>query len=146
MKWIDLPPVWTALCIAVAWMLRDIGPQLAAPGWDLLGGALIMVALAVMAWAAWTMRAARTTVIPHMPPSALVTEGPLALSRNPIYLGDLIALTGAILWLGPVIALILVPILLAILRVRFILPEEARLRTAFGREFEAFSKRVRRWM
>ena len=146
MKWIDLPPVWTGLYIVTAWVMRGFGPQLVGPLWDWVGAGLIGVALALMLWAVWTMRAARTTVIPHMDPSALVTTGPFAFSRNPIYLGDLIALTGAVLWLGPIIALTFVPILMAILQARFILPEEARLRAAFGPAFDAWAQQTRRWV
>ena len=146
MKWIDVPPVWTALCIAAAWGLRGFDPQLRGVVWDGAGLALIGTALGLMVWAALTLRAARTTVIPHRQPRALVTTGPFALSRNPIYLGDLMALTGAILWIGPVVALFLVPILLAILQRRFIFPEEARLRAGFGPAFQDWSRRTRRWV
>jgi hypothetical protein len=57
------------------------------------------------------MTLARTTVIPRRNPSALVTGGLFAWSRNPIYLADAIILTGAILWLDAVLALPLVAVL-----------------------------------
>jgi protein-S-isoprenylcysteine O-methyltransferase Ste14 len=72
----------------------------------------------------------------------LITEGPYAWVRNPIYtgmLGMLIA-TGLAMehWLATIVA---IPIFVVglVIRVR---SEEKLLRTAFGEEFEAYARRV----
>lgn len=72
----------------------------------------------------------------------LITEGPYAYIRNPIYtgmLGMLIA-TGLAMehWVALVIAIVIFMVGLVI-RVR---TEEKLLRAAFGEEFEAYAKRV----
>lgn len=150
MAWLNplaWPPVWLAVALASAWAAdRLVGLDLFGAAGLWTGRGLVVLGLALMLWAAVTMQAARTTVIPGRQPAALVTSGPFRLSRNPIYLGDLLVLAGMILiWDAPV-ALPLVPVLGAILAQRFIGPEEDRLRAAFGPAFDAWAGRVRRWL
>ncbi len=92
------------------------------------------------------MALARTTVIPRRNPSALVSSGVFAWSRNPIYLADAILLTGAILWLDAVVALPLIFSFVWLIQTRFIRDEEARLTLAFGPEFDLWAARTRRWL
>lgn len=51
----------------------------------------------------------RTTIAPHMNPSALIKNGIFSRSRNPIYLVDALILTGLILRWDAVLSVILVP-------------------------------------
>ena len=150
MKWIDLPPVWLAGFAALAWGLsrwRPLGLDLGGLAlWSWLGGALILAGLILAVLAAREMARARTTIIPHRQPDALVTSGIFRVSRNPIYLGDVLILTGLILWWEAVIALPLVPLFAYVLTRRFIRPEEARLAAAFGPAFRTWRARVRRWI
>ncbi|MBL9061565.1 MAG: isoprenylcysteine carboxylmethyltransferase family protein [Tabrizicola sp.] len=92
------------------------------------------------------MSLARTTVIPRRSPSALVTSGLFSLSRNPIYLGDGLILTGAILWLDAVLALPLLFSFVWLIQTRFIRDEETRLTEAFGPEFDLWAAHTRRWV
>jgi len=145
-RWADLPPVWTAAHLAALWLGRGLGPRLDGPVWDGVGAALAVLGLALMVWAVAVMARHRTTVIPHRVPDALVTTGPFAFSRNPIYLGDVLVLGGAVFWAGTVWGVLLIPSLVAILTRRFILPEEARLRAGFGAGFYRWRAGVRRWV
>lgn len=151
LKWIDIPPVWLAGFAVLAWW----GGQAAAmvlpaavlshPLLDLLGGLLVGAGLLLMVLAVFEMRRARTTPIPHMQPTALVTSGIFARSRNPIYLGDALVLAGlALRWGWP--ALILVPLFMAVIHDRFIRAEEARLNSTFGPGFTAWAAKTRRWL
>ena len=147
LRWLDWPPVWLAGFVGVAWVLAmPVLDGAAARGIFWAGVVVVLVGAVLMALAALEMRRARTTIIPRHDPSALVTGGVFAWSRNPIYLGDLLILAGLSLiwqsWAG----LALVPALGWVLSVRFILGEEARLRAAFGAEAEAWMARVRRWL
>ena len=79
------------------------------------------------------------------PPDRLLTTGPYALSRNPMYLGHLIFMLGLALSTGSKLAW---AILLANIpwfnsRVEY---DERRLRDKFGAEYEAYCRRVRRWL
>lgn len=146
-KMIDLPPLWLAAFVAAVW---GIGQALPLPlfgrAGDVLAAVLVAAGLALVAGAVAAMARARTTVIPHRAPQALVTQGVFGLSRNPIYLADAGFLLAAILWLDVPLALPLLPVFLILLRERFIRAEEARLRAAFGAEFDAFAARTRRWL
>ena len=106
----------------------------------MVGGGLLLMVLAV-----FEMRRARTTPIPHMQPSALVTSGIFSRSRNPIYLGDALILAGlALRWGWP--TLILVPLFMAVIQDRFIRAEEERLNTAFGPDYTRWAAKTRRWL
>ncbi|MFC2968625.1 methyltransferase family protein [Acidimangrovimonas pyrenivorans] len=144
---IEIPPLWLLLFLALAW---GIGQWLPLPLFGVagrwLGGALVAAGVALMGLAAAQMVLLRTTFIPRRDPSALVTGGIFRLSRNPIYLGDALVLTGAILWWDAPAALPLVPIFMALIQHRFIRGEEARLRAHFGDAFEAWAARTRRWL
>lgn len=143
---LDMPPVWLALFAAGAWALSRLTPTLDAvwPLW--LGRALIVLGLLVMAAAAWEFLRRRTTLIPRRPPSGLVDTGIYRLSRNPIYIGDLLILAGlAVSWQSwP--GLLLVPCLAAVLDRRFVRREEPLLAEMLGAPYRAYCARVPRWL
>jgi protein-S-isoprenylcysteine O-methyltransferase Ste14 len=147
MKWIDLPPVWLAVFAALGWAQAARVPlgSFGAVG-DWVGAALVAAGLALAVAAAVEFRRARTTIVPHLEPSAIVTSGVYRVSRNPIYLGDALILAGLGLRWDSVLALILVPVFVAVITARFIRPEEARLGARFGPAFDAWAARVRRWI
>ena len=148
MKWLDLPPVWLAAFLAAAWGISGVLPGLAVDAAWLrwLGAMLVGAGLGLMMLAVLQMAKHRTTVIPHRQPTALVSTGVFRISRNPIYLGDALILTGTILWWGAVAALPLVVGFIWLISLRFISPEEARLRAGFGEDFADWSERTRRWL
>ena len=143
---VDVPPVWLAGFLWLAWGLGRIWPG--EPGGALRWAAvaLVIAGIVLMAWAVAAFRRHRTSVVPHQTPERIITSGPFALSRNPIYLGDVLVLTGAILWWGAWLALPLIPLFMALLARRFIAPEERRMKENFGAEFEAFTRKTRRWL
>jgi protein-S-isoprenylcysteine O-methyltransferase Ste14 len=146
-KWIDIPPVWLGLFALAAWGLAGLGPRFGAtPVAQLAGGLLIGGGVLLIVLAGLAMSKARTTVIPHLEPSALVTTGVFARSRNPIYLGDALILLGLAFRFDGVLALGLVPLFVWVITDRFIKPEEDRLRRAFGPAFDAWAARTRRWV
>lgn len=140
---IDIPPLWLALALVMAWALGQLWPM---PGLEGFGAALVVAGLAIMGLALVGMVRARTTFIPRRDPAALVTGGLFGITRNPIYLADAMILAGAILWWGALLALPLVPLFMVWITRRYILDEEARLRAAFGPDYEAWAARVPRWI
>lgn len=142
---IDIPPSWLMLHIGAAWLVSLISPAVFGSWGPAVGKVLVLGGGALMLAAVAQMVLARTTVIPRRDPSALVTGGVFGWSRNPIYLGDAILLTGAILWLDAVLALPLVAIFMALIQKRFIRDEETRLTLAFGAAFDLWASRTRRW-
>ena len=148
MKWIDIPPVWLALAIFITWWISELQPAamiLGGPVLDLAGGLLVGGGIVLMLLAIAEMRKRKTTVVPHMEASHLVTSGIFARSRNPIYLGDALILAGlALRWDAP-IALLLVPLFMGTITQRFIVPEENRLRIKFRADFARYCQKTRRW-
>lgn len=145
-RWLDYPPVWLLAALAVA----RAEVVFWRPFHELLwlratGDVLFWAGVAILGVAALSFLRARSTIVPHRVPSRLITNGLYRFSRNPIYLADLLILAGLALSWGAVSGMALVPVLGWVLTQRFILPEEARLRDAFGHEAEAYFARTRRW-
>ncbi|MBO9472701.1 isoprenylcysteine carboxylmethyltransferase family protein [Shimia sp. R10_1] len=145
----DLPPVWLVAALLFSWgQARYFSLGLSfGPVWaDLLGGLLVggggvLVMLAIM-----EMRRHRTTLHPHHDAAHLVQSGIFRRSRNPIYLADLMILTGFILFWDAVLSLPLVPLSLWMLERRFVIPEENRLRRQFRMDFAKYCEKTRRWL
>ena len=116
-------------------------------GWaDFLGGLLVGGGVVLIALAAYELNRFKTTIIPHETPAKLVTSGIFKRSRNPIYLGDALILTGMILNWDAVLSLPLIPIFVWIIEKRFILPEEKRMRRTFRADFHRYTEQTRRWV
>ncbi|WP_293449655.1 isoprenylcysteine carboxylmethyltransferase family protein [Planktotalea sp.] len=148
-KLIDIPPIWLALFCALTWLQSVFLPLGLGFGgeWARFAGTVfIATGLILMLMAVTEMRKSRTTVIPHLSASALVTSGIFAQSRNPIYLGDVLVLIGLILRWDALLALAFVPVFIGVLMKRFIEHEEARLRQGFGDVFIEYCQSVRCWM
>lgn len=141
-----LPQAWLVPFVLVGlglgWLLPiDLPPVFRAAGWLLIGAGI-----ALMLWAAITMRRAGSTVMPGRRPDALVTDGPFRFSRNPIYLGDLILLGGLLLVASAPAGLAVLPGFACLLQSRFIRREEQVILARFGADFESYTARVRRWL
>lgn len=149
MRWIDIPPVWLGLALACAWAIARVQPvslHIDGPFIDLLGGLLVGAGVVLMVLAFAELRKKRTTVIPHRAATHLVTTGIFSRSRNPIYLGDALVLAGFALRWGAPVALLLVPLFIATISQRFIIPEEDRLRRKFHADFARYCQKTRRWV
>jgi len=114
--------------------------------WNLLGALPLGMGLALAVVADRQFKRAGTAVSPFAQASALVTGGVFAVSRNPMYLGLVLVLAGAALLLGSVPALLVAPTYAALVQVRFVLPEEARLAAQFGDAYSAYRSATRRWL
>jgi protein-S-isoprenylcysteine O-methyltransferase Ste14 len=81
----------------------------------------------------------------QVPPERLVTSGPYAWCRNPMYLGHLIFLLGLALTFQSVLALGFLIFSAAWFHLR-IRRDEHRLRERFGEEYQSYAARVKRWI
>lgn len=117
-------------------------------GQRLVAGALLLVGMVLMGAALLSFMAKKTTVNPLRPlnTSSLVTAGVFALSRNPIYLGDLLVLAAWVVWTGSAVNVLLLPLFVLCLNRFQIVPEERALTQLFGADYTAYCARVRRWI
>lgn len=135
-----------ALSLALGAALPLPVPQGLAEVLSVAGLVLVAAALAVDFWALVTLSRARTTVMPNQASDALVTSGPFARSRNPIYAANAALLVGlgfalANPWFLPAAAaLVVLTTRLAIRR------EERHLAARFGDAYRDYRARVPRWL
>jgi len=143
----DIPPVWLLGFLVLAYLSGWLFPGLTAPFAlaKVLGAGLAGAGIVLMIWAIAAFRTHATSVVPHQMPRHMITTGPFAISRNPIYLGDAMILAGAISWWGLWPALALIPAFVAVIQRRFIALEEGRLKESFGPKFEEYAQKTRRW-
>lgn len=111
-----------------------------------LGVALAACGLVLIASAVTTMFRRGATPIPNSPEPVLIIAGPYKITRNPIYLGDLVGLTGIALIFGSLGMLVLVPLIGVLIQMFVIRAEEAYLERRFGRSYAGYRQRVRRWL
>ena len=147
---IPWPPILLVLALAGAWGLGHVLP-LPWPGQDdgparLIGEAFGLGGLALAVWAAAALYKHHTTVMPNGRAEKLVTTGPYARLRNPIYLGETFVLLGLAemtknIWFAAAAAVFAV----AITGLQ-IVPEERHLEARFGAAYRDYKSRSRRWI
>ena len=143
-----VPPVYFLVALLLMVFFHRVAPWahiLDAP-YRYAGIILAGLALGLIAWAATLFRRAGTHIRPFMPSSALVVAGPYKLTRNPMYLGMAGILLGAAVFMGSLTPFVVIPAFMALIAERFIIPEEAKLEAAFGRDYLDYKARVRRWL
>jgi protein-S-isoprenylcysteine O-methyltransferase Ste14 len=140
------PPVLVAAVLALAWAGQRFAPVPLGPALPGPGALVIFAALALIGWAVLVLVRAGNDPRPDRPDTAMVEAGPFRFSRNPIYLGLLLAVAGFALrwgdlwgWIGVVAAHLLLDRLV-------VAKEEAYLAGRFGAAYEAYRGRVRRWL
>jgi protein-S-isoprenylcysteine O-methyltransferase Ste14 len=143
-----LPVVHFLCClIAGSWIEARFPMAIGLPflAGIVIGGCMLITALA-LAWAAMSeMRKHRTTVEPARRPTALVTSGIFARSRNPIYVALLLVLA-AIAVMADSVWLLESTVLLWILLETVIRSEERTIEEAFAEPYLEYKRRVRRWL
>lgn len=111
-----------------------------------IGGIAILAVVGLWATAIRAMKAARTTLNPNGIPEKLLTGGPFAISRNPLYLANTLLLIGIGLIVGG-IWFVLAAFLAAFATQKLSIErEEAVLAQRFGKKYRDYAKRVRRWV
>lgn len=110
------------------------------------GGLVAVTAVALAGWGSWTMERAGTNIPPNKPTTTIVTSGPFAYSRNPLYLSLALFTFGlGVAVASPWLCASVIP-LAAILRWGVIAREEGYLEGKFGSAYLGYKGRVRRWI
>jgi protein-S-isoprenylcysteine O-methyltransferase Ste14 len=144
------PPLLLFGAVVGAWALGRVFP-LGWPGVDddaahSVGLGIGLAGVALLIWSAVTLRRHRTTFLPSRASAThLVTDGPYAIRRNPIYIADVLMLLGVAeltknVWFA-IFAVAFVPLVTWLA----ILPEERHLEDRFGDAYRAYKASTRRW-
>lgn len=113
--------------------------------WRLTGLALLLAGIAIAQWHARLFRQLGTNINTFAEPDHLTTLGLFRRTRNPMYLGMVIALTGVALLLGAVSPMA-GPLAFFVLSHRWYIPvEEQAMAARFGERYREYQVRVPRW-
>lgn len=144
------PPLWALLLMAGTYglsLLPSLNTLPALAGARPFGLIVIIAALLLMFAAMAQFRRANTQLLPNSETNnALVTGGLFGITRNPMYLGMVVLCIGGALWMERALMLASPFLMFAVANWVFIPFEEAKMRRQFGQAFDAYTKRVRRWI
>lgn len=148
---LKVPPPIVALVMALLmWQTPAIAGlvQIPYPARVLCAVILVCVGQGISVAGMLAFRRARTTVNPVKAnlTSSLVIGGVYRYTRNPMYIGFLLALLAWAVFLANPIAVVWVVVYVLYITRFQIIPEERVLVSLFGAEYEAYKGRVRRWV
>jgi protein-S-isoprenylcysteine O-methyltransferase Ste14 len=144
-----LPAIW-----ALAYLLITAAAGYLL-GWPLIPGlpadwlsiVLILVGIALAVAAVTLLRREGAEVDSMLAANRkLVTTGPFALTRNPVYLGLVLVTVNIALWAGAWPMLVPPLALFATANWIHIPFEEETMRRQYGEAFDAYARQVRRWL
>lgn len=110
------------------------------------GGVLFAVGAVIAASGLLIFHKARTTTVPGQTSAKLVTWGPYRFSRNPMYVGLVLAYLGEAALLKQIWPALVLPFVFVYLNWTVIPVEEAKLQQVFPDEYGTYRQRVRRWI
>jgi protein-S-isoprenylcysteine O-methyltransferase Ste14 len=143
-----LPPVLFCLLIVVMLLSNSYCPvfQLVPSPYHWPGILLLMGGLAIAHWHARLFRQLQTNINTFRAPDKLVQEGLFRYTRNPMYLGFLVSLSGVAWLLGNASAWIWVLVFFAMADRWYIPAEEKLLLQQFGEDYRLYRQRTKRWI
>ena len=144
------PPVYMLIFASGMWWLSlhfPIAEFIPSP-WNKLGLVLIASAILLDVSSLFLFFKRKTTPNPLAPKNAshLVTNGMYQYSRNPMYVGLVVLLTGWAIYLAALTPFLLIPVFIFVLTIQQIMPEEDILEEKFGTEYLEYKQSVRRWL
>jgi protein-S-isoprenylcysteine O-methyltransferase Ste14 len=143
------PPIALIIAVVAALVLNWFYPLpflgRSIPGIE-AGLLLLLVALLIVRWAATTFRNAKTNVLTSQSANAIVSDGPFAWSRNPIYVAIFLGLVAFSLAFDSLWFLVALAPMYLVIRYGVIAREESYLERKFGRQYLDYKARVRRWL
>ena len=148
MKKINLPPLYLFTAIALMFLLHFYLPlmRIVTPPYSYTGILIIIAGIVLISWNALYFKMYGTPIRVFEHSTHLITDGFYRYSRNPIYLGMVIIVSGGAVTLGTITPFFVVPLFVVMIRKNFIEKEERLLENIFGNTYLDYKKRVRRWL
>jgi protein-S-isoprenylcysteine O-methyltransferase Ste14 len=142
------PPIYFLSGLIVMIVLNSllpIGHWLPFP-WRYFGIIIIALGLILSLGSGIFFRKLGTNPRPGTRANVLVTKGAFRYTRNPMYLGLIIMLTGVGILLGSFSPLIVIPVVFLILHTQFVLREEKWMGEWFGDSYLKYKRETPRWL
>jgi protein-S-isoprenylcysteine O-methyltransferase Ste14 len=142
------PPVMLILFLVMGFGLRAVVPLdvIDVVAGSFLGPMVVFASLTYFCWAMAAMSRNGGSVPTGEPTDVIVSKGPYAYSRNPIYLAMVVLLAGVGLWANSLWFLGLSVLAIFLLQWGVISREETYLERKFGEDYISYKSRVRRWI
>lgn len=142
------PLLMMMVMIGLGWSMNVLYPTDFSLGMEgkTAGWTAIVCGIALLMMAIGFFRMKGTTVNPVKKPGKLVTEGIYSMSRNPMYLGMLLILSGVPFVMESLTALVFPPLFFLIMNQWVIPREEKTVEGVFGDEYLRYRTRTSRWI
>jgi protein-S-isoprenylcysteine O-methyltransferase Ste14 len=144
------PPVYMLIFAISMWLMNQYIPLIewVRPPWNQAGFIIMGLAFFTDLSSLFLFFKKHTSLNPIHPERAsiLVTGGMYRFSRNPMYLGLLILLSGWAVYLGSISPIFLLPLFIWVITHEQIQAEEQILEEKFGPAYLTYKQRVRRWI
>ncbi len=144
-----IPPILFSFCVAymIGMYFLYPGPVIVQRGLGRIGGIVLFVfGLVMIAWTLVRFRKMETEIHTFGVPRKLCTVGLFRMSRNPIYLGFVLALLGINIALATLFPALGVLLFFLVANHYYIPFEEKQLEETFGEEYLEYKKTVKRWI
>lgn len=143
-----MPPTYFFIFLVITVFIHFVLPILQLINYPLnWSGLLFILAGGILnIWTDRLFKKNNTTVKPNETPTSLIKNGPFKFSRNPMYLGMEFLLIGVGLILGSVTSFVGAVLFPLTMELKFIRQEEKMMAEKFGDKFEAYKKKVARWI
>lgn len=134
--------------LSLCWILKWLYPSTSGLGLieKTVGWIVMLCGISLITVAAGLFKIKGTTVNPTKEPDKLVTDGIYRVTRNPMYLGMLLILSGFPLFIDTIIGLVC-PVIFFIVMDHMVIPREEKVvEGVFGKTFREYKSKTRRWI
>ena len=143
------PPPLVALAFGfLIYYTKNIFPKIEIVWGYFFGSFMIIIGLFIILSAIILFKKYKTTITPLNPSNAtkLIVHGIYKFSRNPMYLGLLLVLSGISIIQNPIGGSLFVPSFILYINHFQIIPEESAMLDLFKDDFLKYKENVRRWI
>ena len=144
-----IPPPIVALAFGfLIYYTKNIFPKIEIVLGNVFGSFMIIIGLFIILSAIILFKKYKTTITPLNPSNAtkLIVHGIYKFSRNPMYLGLLLVLSGISIIQNPIGGSLFVPSFILYINHFQIIPEESAMLDLFKDDFLKYKENVRRWI
>ena len=127
---------------------KSIFPKIEVGLGGVFGSFMIIIGIVIILLAIIQFKKYKTSITPLNPSNAtkLIVYGIYKFSRNPMYLGLLLILSGISIIQNPIGGLLFVPAFILYINHFQIIPEESAMLDLFKDDFLKYKENVRRWI